>query len=85
MSINRELWLGAIKDTVEPVTDDPDAVTTAEFAALYNCGRLTASKRLTQLVEDGRVTKCTKWIADSGGRRLRVTAWSLKTPKKAKR
>lgn len=89
MSVNREAWLSAVQDVAEPLTDDPDALTVAEFAALYHCGNMAARSRLYALEAEGRVKPVTKWITDRGGRRLRIRAFSLvkgtSEPNKARR
>lgn len=79
MGINRDAWLKAIQDTKPAVTDDPDAMTSAEFAALYHCGYVSARVRLKKLQSIGTVEMVTKWITDSVGRQLRVPAWRLLT------
>lgn len=84
MSINREAWMSALGDVVAPITDDPDALTVAEFQALYRCGNSTARIRLRALEKEGRVTCVTKLIADVAGRQLRVRAYRLVPTKKKK-
>ena len=77
MTINRDLWLKAVTDVKAPLADDPDAVTTNEFATIYQCGYSTARNRLKALLAAGKVEPVTKWTTDGAGRRLRVPAWRL--------
>ena len=79
--MNREAWLSAVKDTAEPLTDDPDAMTAVEFAALYNIAENTARGRLRALLTSGRVEAVTKWVTYDSNRRVRTRAYRLVKPK----
>lgn len=79
MSISRDEWLKALGDSITP--NDPDSLTTAEFAAMVGIGRTLAVKKLAQLVAEGKAVRTSK-IIRSGQWATRCLAYKLVKGKK---
>lgn len=85
VQINRDEWLKALGDAVPP-EDDPEALSTLEFAEMFGCSRAAASRRLTDLEKAGKVRRVSKSIPRSSGGLMRVPAYRLtQTTAKAKK
>lgn len=78
--INRDLWLQAVADTLGPIDNDPNLLTSTEFAAIQKCGRTRANTLLIRMRDEGKVVAAQKWVLDSSSRRQLVPAWRLVTP-----
>jgi DNA-binding IclR family transcriptional regulator len=81
--INRDDWLEALGHSIAP--PDPDAVTVAEFAAMFGLALATASRRLKALVAEGKAQQTYKIVPRMGGVGYRSPAFRLvKAPAKTK-
>ncbi len=78
--ISRDDWLTALADVMAAPPDDPEALTSAEFAVVFGLGTTTARIRLKRLVAEGRVEHRTKLVAGADGRQMRVAAYRLVQP-----
>lgn len=75
MTVTRDEWLRAL-NLVAP-TDDPNAMTTSELAALLGIDSRRARERLSRLVADGKATRVTKVIRTPAGVAIRLPAYRL--------
>lgn len=85
-SISRDEWLKALHDAgYRDDEDDPNAVTVAEFAAMFGLTRTVAERRLKALEERGTATRTAKRGAGKDGRIMRLLAYRLQAEKPRKR
>lgn len=76
--INRDEWLKALNDAgLHDGTDDQDAVTAAEFGAMFGLPRLTAERRLRALEQAGKATRTRKVTRSVNGRSIPCVAYRL--------
>jgi hypothetical protein len=76
--INRDDWLRALRDAEGPPPEyDASAITVAEFAVQFQCGRECARKRLHALVATGHVQEVMKQWKDRTGRTTYAKAYRL--------
>ena len=75
--ISRDEWLKALTDASALSTDDPSAVTSAEFATMCGFSQDTAQRRLRKLLQMKRVLQVSKRVPDTTGRLQRVVAYKL--------
>lgn len=76
--ISRDEWLKALGDAVRPC--DPDALSAAEIAKMFQITRQMAYRRITQLLADGKAVSTFKMITTADGYPKRVVAYKLVTP-----
>lgn len=77
-NISRDDWLKALTEvSTLPADDNPDAVTSAEFATMCGFSQDTARRRLQTLLKLNRVQQTSKWIHDMSGRPQHVRAYKL--------
>lgn len=85
VTILRDEWIKALEEADMGVSDDPDAITVVEFAAMTGLKREAAKRRLEALVDAGKATRTFKWAMNGYGRRHRCQAYKLtRTGKKRK-
>lgn len=82
MSITRDEWLKAMGEAAAPA--DPDALSTAEIAKMFGIPITAASRRLRELVADGKAVRSVKLTAMVNGHSKRVPAYKLVKPKAKK-
>lgn len=75
--IAREAWLKALEDAGQPTESDEDAITLAEFGAMFNIPPETARHKLTALVRAGKATKTWKRGKREDGRMQFLRAFRL--------
>lgn len=83
--ISRDEWIAALDEADLGVSEDPTAVTIAEFAAMTGLKRCAGKARLDALVERGRATRTFKWATNGYGRRHRCVAYRLTETRRARR
>ena len=79
VSITRDEWLHALTEAGidTGAVDDQDAVTVAEFMAMFNLGRNTAQHKLDALAAAGKAALTKKVAINSYGRRISQKAYRL--------
>lgn len=79
--ISRDEWLKALTDAGLHETDDQEAVTVPEFAAMFGLDRQTADRRLKRLEAIGKATRVRKRAPAAGrdGRMCWYVAFRLVT------
>lgn len=75
-NISRDEWLKALADA-SPSDDDPNAVTSTEFAIMCGFSQATAHRRLQMLLKTKRVRRVSKRVTNVAGHLQRVTAYKL--------
>lgn len=82
--ITRDDWLKALDAAGLAQENDQEAVTVAEFAAMFDQHRTTATRNLDKLVAAGKAVKTRKLCSASDGRRASHVAYRLKDRKAKK-
>ena len=80
--ITRDDWLKALTEAGANLEDDQDAVTVAEFMAMFDLVRYTAERRLRALAAAGKATVTRKRMTATDGRRVYCIAYRLIPAKK---
>lgn len=76
--ISRDEWLAALHEAgLTADEDDRDAITAAEFAAMFSLTRLTAERRLRALEAAGKATRTRKRATLGNGRVMACVAYRL--------
>ncbi len=84
--ITRDDWLKALAEAgIDDVEDDQQAVTAAEFGAMFGLPAYSGERRLKALAAAGKATRTRKRVKLSNGRIVSCVAYRLVTPTKAKR
>ena len=84
-TICRDEWLKALEEAGVSTVDDQQAITIAEFAALFQLTVSTASRQLRTLVAQGRAVETRKTSAARDGRRVSHVAFRMVDQKAKKR
>lgn len=82
--ISRDDWMRALAEAGYQDEHDEQAVTIAEFAAMFGLKRTTAQERLVALVAAGKATSTRKRGINAAGRQVRFRAYRLADQPKAK-
>lgn len=76
-TISRDEWIKALEDANLTITDDPDAITVAEFAAMFGLPHATAARKLKALEAAGKAQRTTKRAPASDGRMMTCNGYRL--------
>jgi hypothetical protein len=78
VTINREEWLAAIREAgLNDDAGDQDALTTSEYADMFDLTTDRASKQLRALTKLGRAVRTFKRRMDASGRLTKCVAYRL--------
>lgn len=83
--INRDQWLGALRDAGMPHEDDQQAVTIRDFMTMLGLKREAARRRLDALVDAGKAVRTSKREARSNGSAHAAVAYRLLGKKPARK